>query len=189
MYDGSGTSIAIPTLLVKEDDGEKLKAILQGRMNFDESVVLKADIEISDEDKQTISYSLFYGSIIDLDPNLILRLYEYQHALKDKAMLIPRILTFECTMCPQEIKDKHCVSDGSFCFTPPSADRAKLFFDVTEAQLIRENLREKCIYAIVGDMKNEWDVHLFFNYLYNVYFQCLNREMQLTDRCANFVME
>ena len=69
-------------------------------MNFDESVVLKADIEISDEDKQTISYSLFYGSIIDLDPNLILRLYEYQHALKDKAMLIPRILTFECTMCP-----------------------------------------------------------------------------------------
>ena len=51
MYDGSGTSIAIPTLLVKEEDGEKLKAILQGRMNFDESVVLKADIEISDEDK------------------------------------------------------------------------------------------------------------------------------------------
>ena len=175
MYDGSGTSIAIPTLLVKEDDGEKLKAILQGRMNFDESVVLKADIEISDEDKQTISYSLFYGSIIDLDPNLILRLYEYQHALKDKAMLIPRILTFECTMCPQEIKDKHCVSDGSFCFTPPNADRAKLFHNVTEAQLIRENLRERCLYEIVGDMKNEWDVHLFFNYLYNVYFQCLNR--------------
>ena len=64
-----------------------------------------------------------------------------------------------------------------------------MFADVTEAQLIRENLRERCLYEIVGDMKNEWDVHLFFNYLYNVYFQCLNKEMQLTDNCAEFVMD
>lgn len=62
--------------------------------------MLKADIEISDELSQTISYSLFYGSLVDLDPTLILRLYEYQHALGEKAVFIPRIITFECVLCP-----------------------------------------------------------------------------------------
>ena len=70
----------------------------------DSKIVLKADIEISNKDTQTISYTLFYGSLIDLDPNLILRLYEYQHALGERAIFIPRILTFECTSCPEEIK-------------------------------------------------------------------------------------
>jgi len=66
-------------------------------------VVLRADIEISDRDNQTVSYSLYYGSLIDLPKKLISSLYEYQHALKLNAFFIPRILTFECPGCPKEI--------------------------------------------------------------------------------------
>lgn len=40
-----------------------------------------------------------------MDPVLILRLYEYQHALRDRAIFIPRIQTFECTVCPKDVKE------------------------------------------------------------------------------------
>lgn len=104
-YDGSGHSITIPTLIIEADDAEKLRKVMLEKDEFDNSVVLKADIEISVNNVQTISYSLFYGSILDLDKDFIKSLYEYQHALGDKAIFIPRIFTFECPLCPQEIQD------------------------------------------------------------------------------------
>lgn len=55
--------------------------------------------------------------------------------------------------------------------------------------LIKENLRERCIYQTIGEMNDEQDDHLFFNYLYNVSFQCLQRHMKVTDMCAGRVME
>ena len=99
-YDGTGGSISIPTLLIDEADGEKLIELVKDKPNFDTQVILKADIDITESNVQTISYTLFYGSIVDLDPSLILKMYEYQHALGDKAIFIPRILTFECQTCP-----------------------------------------------------------------------------------------
>jgi len=83
-----------------------------------------AKIENSSETSETISYSLYYGSLVDLEFSLIADLYNYQHALKDKAWFIPRIVTFECLECPKEIKEQHCISNGAFCFTPPSQERA-----------------------------------------------------------------
>ena len=103
-YDGSGTSIHIPTLLIEKRDGDKLITLVKGTPPGDEGVMLKADIEISYVNAQIISYQMFYGSVLDLEPNLILRLYEYQHALQDKAIFLPRIMTFECFGCPEEIK-------------------------------------------------------------------------------------
>ena len=99
-YDGTGGSISIPTLLIDEADGEKLIELVKDKPNFDTQVILKADIDITESNVQTISYTLFYGSIVDLDPSLIIKMYEYQHALGDKAIFIPRILTFECQTCP-----------------------------------------------------------------------------------------
>ena len=115
-YDGSGHSITIPTLIIEADDAEKLRKVMLEKDEFDNSVVLKADIEISVNNVQTISYTLFYGSILDLDKDFIKSLYEYQHALGDKAIFIPRIFTFECPLCPQEIQDQYCLGDGLYCF-------------------------------------------------------------------------
>ena len=189
MYEGSGTSISIPTLIVNVEDGEKLIALIEGKANFDENVILKADIEISFERRQAVSYSLYYGSILNLQPELVLKLYEYQHALKDNAIFIPRILTFECPGCPQEIKDAHCVGNGQFCFTPPEDAVTAKYPEVTDHQLIMENLRELCIYDIIGDMEDEMDDHVFFKYLYEMHFTCLSGRMELTEECATEIMD
>ena len=102
-YDGSGHSITIPTLIIEADDGEKLRKVMLEKEEFDNKVILKADIEISVNNVQTISYTLFYGSILDLDKDFIKSLYEYQHALGENAIFIPRIFTFECSICPEDI--------------------------------------------------------------------------------------
>ena len=98
-YDGSGHSITIPTLIIEAEQGAILRELLTDEANYGK-VVLKTDIEMTTEKRQTISYTLFYGSVLDLDSELIQSLYEYQHALGRSAIFIPRIFTFECTICP-----------------------------------------------------------------------------------------
>lgn len=93
-------------------------------------------------------------------------------------------MTFECEVCPDEIKQKHCVSDGIFCFTPPNADVTNLYPQMTDRQLIDENLRERCIYTAIGEWEDEFDDHIFFNYLHNIHLSCLKGELQITKECA-----
>jgi len=99
-------------------------------------------------------------------------------------VFIPRILTFECRGCPKEIRDQHCVSDGAFCFTPPSQEKVANFPNITDQQLIEENLRERCIFELLAEQPGESDDHLFFNYLFNVHLGCLQVERELTKECA-----
>lgn len=60
---------------------------------------------------------------------------------------------------------------------------------LTDRQLIRENIREKCIYEHIGDESGEWDDHEFFNYLYFIHMVCLKQDMNLTDECADRMMD
>ena len=86
-----------------------------------------------------IMYTLHYGSILNLDKQLIIDLYENQHALGDSAILVPRILTHPCPDCSVEVKEERCVSDGRYCLV---GDNLNGFNGL---DIIRENLREKCI--------------------------------------------
>lgn len=53
--------------------------------------------------------------------------------------------------------------------------------------MLRENVRAKCIYNEV-DEYNENDRHLWFNYLYNLRFSCLEVDGTITNFCAGTVM-
>jgi len=154
--------------------------LVKKKSGFDgdsERVILKADIEIANQDStNSVSYSLFYGSILDLDHDFILDLYAYQSVYKEGAIFIPRIISFECTTCPEEIRLKHCLSSGKFCFTPPRAEIAMKYPYITEEILLRENVREKCIYDIISDEADEWNDHKFFNYLYMLKNTCMIRD-------------
>ena len=54
--------------------------------------------------------------------------------------------------------------------------------------MIKENLREICIYETIGDLRDEADDHLWFNYLYNTHFQCLGHFGKIEDQCAERMM-
>ena len=64
MYDGTGASIHIPTIVLSEEGGSKLISF------FDEEpmlkMVLKADFETTNRHIGSLYYDLVYGSILDL---------------------------------------------------------------------------------------------------------------------------
>ena len=62
-----------------------------------------------------------------------------------------------------------------------------LYPKLYEQQIRRENIREKCIYDLVEEY-NDIDVHIFFNYLYNIRLSCLEPEGKITDVCAKRVL-
>ena len=135
-----------------------------------------------------VTYELFYGSILDLPSSLILDMYEWQHAIRHRAVFVPRIKTFQCTVCPEEIRNLHCIENGVYCFNPPSEEVLMEFPQVDEQQMLAENVREKCIYNLV-DAYDDEDRHIFFNYLYNIRFSCLELDGQITDTCSHKVMK
>jgi len=94
-------------------------------------------------------------------------------------------VTFECLECPKEIKEQHCISDGAFCFTPPSQERANQYPQLTDKQLIKENLRQRCIYSVLAEEPDEFDSHIFLNYLFNMHLMCLQMDKELTYECAH----
>ena len=49
-YDGSGTSITIPTMIIDSIASKSLLEMVRGQHNFEEDIILKAEIEISNKD-------------------------------------------------------------------------------------------------------------------------------------------
>ena len=75
-----------------------------------------------------------------------------------------------------------------YCFNPPSEEVLAEFPELEDQQMLAENIREKCIYNLV-DAYDDEDRHIFFNYLYNVRFTCLELDGQITDECSHRVMK
>ncbi len=168
-YDGNGRGVDIPTLLIDRDHGQRLIDIYDEDGDSDsEQTMLQAHISIHDKKIDKISYSLYYGSIIDFDRYDLDQLNFSQKSLMGSAFLIPRIFTFECLECPKEIQKKHCISEGRFCFYLDDPELAAHYPKITEKHLIYENLREKCIYEEVGNTPDKGDGHAFFNYLVQI---------------------
>jgi len=76
-FDGSGVSVAIPTLSIGSQDGYALVQTVKNASRNNDQVILQAQIEITTPEAQTISYSLYYGSILDLDYAFVANLYNY----------------------------------------------------------------------------------------------------------------
>ena len=94
--DGSGFSLITPALLIEQDAALLLETAVQN----DLTVKLKANIEIAHTGSTKADVTLWYGNIIDLPPDLIEDLYNYQHIWKKFAKFTPRILTIACPNCP-----------------------------------------------------------------------------------------
>ena len=54
---------------------------------------------------------------------------------------------------------------------------------------MEENLRQRCVYDVVGDSYTDEDEHIFFNYLYNMSVECLQKRFTLSGHCSHTVMK
>lgn len=54
--------------------------------------------------------------------------------------------------------------------------------------MLEENIRTKCVYNMVEEYNTE-DEHIWFNYVYNTRFSCLEVEGTVTTECSNSVLD
>ena len=145
-----------------------LESSLVEKMN----VRLKATLEIAHADSKLVEVSLWYGSVLDLPSELINELYEYQHMWKNFVKFTPRIVTLGCPMCPKEIKEETCFSDGLYCLMPAKKTKLdKVRGNVTDASLLLETLWGRCLFQTYRD--RDQDALHYFNYLHDLMFTCL----------------
>lgn len=100
-----------------------------------------------------VEYSLWYGSILDLTKEQILALYKYHVLLQDSVRFIPRLMTYSCLDCEQEIKDANCVSDGKYCLVKPQSASQEMLSGLDNFRLLEEGIRQMCIYEVLEDKR------------------------------------
>ena len=67
----------------------------------EDPVVLKVDIELPSLKPGKVEVALWYGSIFDLQPQLMLDLGWQEKTLGAKVSFEPKLVTFGCRNCPQ----------------------------------------------------------------------------------------
>jgi hypothetical protein len=108
--DGTGHSINIPSFIIRFNDGNKIKEIL----NNNKTVYIKNELEMVHPDNR-VEYEMWYSTILDFEKWKIYDIANYQRALQNNSLFTPRILTYSCKYCSQEVKEKNCLSDGDYC--------------------------------------------------------------------------
>ena len=88
-----------------------------------------------------------------------------------------------------EVRENFCFSNGLYCFNPPSDDVLALYPDIKEVDVLEENVRERCIYEVVRDRRNDNDEHMFFNYLYNFKVECVETRGRFGIHCSHRIMK
>jgi hypothetical protein len=119
-----GYHVRIPAFIMEDSARKIVKEYAEKTMGQwnGAHLVMKADIELPRSHLNTVDYSLWYTSIYDFPAQLILDLYEYQHAFKGMVTFTPRIITFSSTIAPKNLKKKDCLSDGKYCFISPKGN-------------------------------------------------------------------
>lgn len=75
-------------------------------------------------------------------------------------------------MCPQEIKDQTCFSDGLYCLMPAKkSELDKVKGNVSDNSLLLETLWGRCVFETYK-VRDKDALH-YFNYLHDLIFTCL----------------
>lgn len=107
-----GYELNIPYFKIFGSDGNTLRKYLSA--SDAKAVYLRIDLGLANPDNR-VEYELWYSSILDLNVEAIKELGEYQKPFGKDALFTPRIVTFSCELCPKEVREANCISDGKYC--------------------------------------------------------------------------
>lgn len=130
-----------------------------------------------------VEYELWYSSFLDVDTRMIYDLGSHERAFGADALFTPRILTYSCKDCDEDIKSKNCVSNGEYCVYMPRNPIPEEMAGVTGVQLLVESLRARCVYEVLkADVGENSDFFKWYNYLINFNQECQNKE-RFNEHC------
>lgn len=96
--------------------------ILKNAYTNGDSIYINANLNVGSVDN-SVEVDLWYSSSLDLGLKLANEFaalsYSFTADHAKKPLFSPRIATYDCRDCSEEMKSKDCVSDGLYCaYTP-----------------------------------------------------------------------
>ncbi len=171
--DGVGYDISIPAVLISNSGGNKLVTYyLEHANNHEDIKEIKLEVKFENENKDnTVKYDIWYSPDQE---NAYLFLNEFkqlQESLGENAILGVHFFTFPHYDYNPDKKQiiENCFGSGLYCSRPGKSGVKD------GADVIRESLRQKCIYNYAYENKGKKNKrYLFWNYIQTFQQNCIN---------------
>ena len=115
--DGTGQGIQIPSILIGNADGQKLKKFFESASK-EEVRSIKLNIEFNAPVKgNTVYVDLWYTQSDRKTMNFVNGLGALLEPILSDILFTPRFVTYACEKCGYTFKQENCVSNGKYCST------------------------------------------------------------------------
>ena len=184
--DGVGYDISIPAVLISNSDGKKLVTYyLEHANNHEDIKEIKLEVKFENENlDNSVKYDLWYSPDQDNAYTFLNDFKEIQKTLIDNAILGVHFFTYpHYNYSPDKKQNiENCLGSGLYCSRPGK-------FGTTDgADIIRESLRQKCIYNYAYTKQGVNNKMLFWDYIEKFYINCV-RKNQINTKCSEEVMK
>ena len=184
--DGVGYDISIPAVLISNSDGKKLVTYyLEHANNHEDIKEIKLEVKFENENlDNSVKYDLWYSPDQDNAYTFLNDFKEIQKTLIDNAILGVHFFTYPHYNYNPDKKQniKNCFGSGLYCSRPGK-------FGTTDGtDIIRESLRQKCIYNYAYTKQGVNNKMLFWDYIEKFYINCV-RKNQINTKCSEEVMK
>ena len=184
--DGVGYDISIPAVLISNSDGKKLVTYyLEHANNHEDIKAIKLEVKFENENlDNSVKYDLWYSPDQDNAYTFLNDFKEIQKTLIDNAILGVHFFTYpHYNYSPDKIQNiENCFASGLYCSRPGK-------FGTTDGtDIIRESLRQKCIYNYAYTKQGVNNKMLFWDYIEKFYINCV-RKNQINTKCSEEVMK
>jgi hypothetical protein len=181
--DGTGEDIKITTILIPEEEGEIIKKHFI--LNPEEDLIIELNHKFKEKSKNSdirIFFSpydekiyKFFSELNQQDTNFLLKktnfipIYAFKLNEEKEKNIDYKKMLFD--------KDK-CMCGTKYC------EDYKFESGSTGREILKEAIRQKCIFLITSNNNNNNQAHLYFDYMKLFYSMCLTKN-HFNDECSN----
>ena len=169
--DGSGYDISIPAVLISNSDGKKLvEYYLEHADSHEDIKEIKLEVKFENENKDnTVKYDIWYSPDQENAYIFLNEFKNFQYALGEQAILGIHFFTYPHYDYKPDKKQNisNCLGSGLYCSRPGKSGVK----DGTE--VIKESLRQKCIYNYAYKDGKKDNRYLFWSYIKKFYLNCV----------------
>ncbi len=184
--EGLGSDITIPAVLISNKDGKILTDYYKKHANSHEDIKdIRLEVKFQNENLDNIvKYDVWYSPDQENAYLFFKDFRELQDALGESAQLSIHFFTYPHFSYEPKSKPlvKNCYGSGLYCIRPGKVG-------VTDGtNVLKESLRQKCIYTFTYENKNKKKRKLFWKYMEAFYEKCVY-ERKLDNECAEKVLK
>ena len=170
--EGYGNDISIPAVLISNSDGKKLSEYYLAHANSHEDIKeIKLEVKFENENKEDkVKYDIWYSPDQEIAYYFLNDFKNYQDALGEKAVLGIHFFTYPYYDYKPDNKQviNNCFGSGLYCSKPGKSG------EINGNEILKESLRQKCIYKYAYENKDKNKINLFWNYIQMFHKNCVS---------------